>query len=94
VLIGYSQGADVLPFILQHLGEPARKSLAATVALSLSTTATFEFHVSNWMGALGAAALGLTLPVLRLGSNNRQAASSLPVSADSIGCPDLVPVPG
>ena len=53
VLIGYSQGADVLPFILNRLLERTRSSIVATVALSLSTTATFEFHVRNWVGASG-----------------------------------------
>jgi type IV secretory pathway VirJ component len=53
VLIGYSQGADVLPFILERLLERTRSSIVATVALSLSTTATFEFHVRNWVGASG-----------------------------------------
>jgi type IV secretory pathway VirJ component len=53
LLLGYSQGADVLPFILNRLPAKTRASIAATVALSLSTTATFEFHVSNWVGASG-----------------------------------------
>lgn len=53
VLIGYSQGADVLPFILNRLPERTRTSVVVTVALALSTTATFEFHVRNWVGASG-----------------------------------------
>jgi type IV secretory pathway VirJ component len=53
VLIGYSQGADVLPFLVNRLPASTRASLVSAVALSLSTSATFEFHVSNWMGASG-----------------------------------------
>jgi type IV secretory pathway VirJ component len=53
VLIGYSQGADVLPFIVNRLPASTRASLVSAVALSLSTSATFEFHVSNWIGASG-----------------------------------------
>jgi type IV secretory pathway VirJ component len=53
VLMGYSQGADVLPFILNRLPEATRASVVSAVALSLSTTATFEFHVSSWIGASG-----------------------------------------
>jgi type IV secretory pathway VirJ component len=53
VLIGYSQGADVLPFIVNRLPESSRASLVSAVALSLSTSATFEFHISSWMGASG-----------------------------------------
>jgi type IV secretory pathway VirJ component len=53
VLMGYSQGADVLPFILNRLPDGTRASVVSAVALSLSTTATFEFHVTNWIGASG-----------------------------------------
>jgi type IV secretory pathway VirJ component len=53
VLIGYSQGADVLPFLLNRVSPKTRKAIVSTVALSLSTTATFEFHVRDWVGAPG-----------------------------------------
>jgi type IV secretory pathway VirJ component len=53
LLIGFSQGADVLPFVLNRLPEETRPQVVGAVALSLSTTATFEFHVSNWIGASG-----------------------------------------
>jgi type IV secretory pathway VirJ component len=53
VLIGYSQGADVLPFILNRLPPQSRRAVVSAVALSLSTTATFEFHLASWVGASG-----------------------------------------
>jgi type IV secretory pathway VirJ component len=53
VLIGYSQGADVLPFLQNRLSAKTRGAIVSAVALSLSTTATFEFHVRNWVGAPG-----------------------------------------
>ena len=53
LLIGFSQGADVLPFVLNRLPQEIRPQVVGAVALSLSTTATFEFHVSNWIGASG-----------------------------------------
>jgi type IV secretory pathway VirJ component len=53
LLIGYSQGADVLPFLLNRLSPKTRSAIVSTVALSLSTTATFEFHLSNWVGTPG-----------------------------------------
>jgi type IV secretory pathway VirJ component len=52
-LIGYSQGADVLPFIINRLPPEGRRAVVSAVALSLSTTATFEFHLSSWVGASG-----------------------------------------
>ena len=50
VLIGYSQGADVLPFIVNRLGPASRQVVAGTALIGLSDTAFFEFHVSHWLG--------------------------------------------
>ena len=33
--------------------DDTRRDIVSAVALSLSTTATFEFHLSNWIGASG-----------------------------------------
>jgi type IV secretory pathway VirJ component len=53
VLIGFSQGADVLPFIVNRLSDRTRASVASAIALSISTDATFEFHLADWVGASG-----------------------------------------
>jgi type IV secretory pathway VirJ component len=49
ILIGYSQGADVMPFALSRLPKSSHAAVKATVLLALSTTAAFEFHLSNWV---------------------------------------------
>lgn len=49
ILIGYSQGADVLPFVVNRLPEDTKKIVRLTVLLGLGTNATFEFHLSNWI---------------------------------------------
>ena len=49
ILIGYSQGADVLPFVLNRLPAATRKQVRLTALLGLGTSATFEFHLSNWL---------------------------------------------
>jgi type IV secretory pathway VirJ component len=49
VLLGFSQGADVLPFIWNRLPASERAAVKATVALSIGQHATFEFHVANWV---------------------------------------------
>jgi type IV secretory pathway VirJ component len=49
VLVGYSQGADVLPFVVNRLSPPMRARLAGAAAIGLSDKALFEFHVSNWI---------------------------------------------
>lgn len=51
VLIGFSQGADVLPAAIPHLPAATRDSLDATALLSVGKLADYEFHLSNWLGA-------------------------------------------
>lgn len=49
LLIGYSQGADVLPFAIPRLPAATRSAVALTALLGLSERAQFEFHISNWI---------------------------------------------
>lgn len=49
IVIGYSMGAEVLPFALDRLPEATRQRVAYAAALAPGLNATFEFHVSNWM---------------------------------------------
>ena len=48
VLIGYSRGADVLPFAVSRLPEPMRRRVVLVALLSPSKSATFEFKVADW----------------------------------------------
>jgi type IV secretory pathway VirJ component len=50
LLIGYSQGADVLPFAVNRLPDTTRSRVALTALIGISQTASFEFHVTNWLG--------------------------------------------
>jgi type IV secretory pathway VirJ component len=50
VLIGYSQGADVLPFAVNRLPDASRTRLAQTVLMGLGQNASFEFHLADWIG--------------------------------------------
>ncbi|MGA2399596.1 MAG: AcvB/VirJ family lysyl-phosphatidylglycerol hydrolase [Steroidobacteraceae bacterium] len=49
LLIGYSQGADVLPFAVNRLAPATRTRIALAVLMGMSEHAVFEFHVSNWI---------------------------------------------
>ena len=49
-LIGYSFGAEVLPFLVERLPEDLRQRVAAVVLLGPGKTASFEFHLSDWLG--------------------------------------------
>ncbi|WP_449466340.1 virulence factor family protein [Stenotrophomonas humi] len=50
VLVGFSQGADVLPAAINQLPESTASMLRMTTLMSAGTNADYEFHVSNWIG--------------------------------------------
>lgn len=50
MLIGYSQGADVLAFAVNRLPADLKAQLSAVVLLGMGEHAAFEFHMSNWLG--------------------------------------------
>jgi type IV secretory pathway VirJ component len=50
VLIGYSFGADVAPFLFNRLPEELRERVALIVLLSPGLRADFEFHLTDWLG--------------------------------------------
>ncbi|MGB3393637.1 MAG: AcvB/VirJ family lysyl-phosphatidylglycerol hydrolase [Stenotrophomonas sp.] len=50
LLIGFSQGADVLPAAINQLPADTRARLAMSVLLSPGERADYEFHVGNWLG--------------------------------------------
>jgi type IV secretory pathway VirJ component len=49
LLIGYSQGADVLPFAVNRLPAATRARVALVAVMGLSEHALFEFHLSSWI---------------------------------------------
>ena len=49
LLIGYSQGADVLPFAVNRLPEATKAAVSLMAILGMSEHALFEFHVSSWI---------------------------------------------
>ena len=50
VLIGYSFGADVLPFLVSRLPEDLRARIAGVCLVGLSPQASFQFHLTSWLG--------------------------------------------
>jgi len=51
LLVGYSQGADVLPFAVNRLPPITRSSLDLVALIGLGRLAAFEFHISNWIAS-------------------------------------------
>ncbi len=50
VLIGYSLGADVLPFMMNRLAEDLQPLVGTVVFMGPSASAEFEFHLGDWLG--------------------------------------------
>ena len=53
LLVGYSFGADALPFLVNRLPAQTLAQVSSVSLLGLSDTAAFEFHVSSWLGGGG-----------------------------------------
>jgi type IV secretory pathway VirJ component len=53
LLIGYSFGADVLPFFVNRLPAGLLEKVRLLALLGPSETADFEFHVTDWLGGGG-----------------------------------------
>jgi len=53
VLVGYSFGADVLPFLVNRLPADVATLVHSVVLLGLSPNASFEFRLSSWFGGGG-----------------------------------------
>lgn len=51
LVIGYSMGADVLPFALNRLPSETLGHVSFAAALAPGTEAQFEFHLTDWVGA-------------------------------------------
>jgi type IV secretory pathway VirJ component len=50
VLMGYSLGAEIVPFIVNRLPNEIKLRVEATVLLSPDVTTDFEIHVTNMLG--------------------------------------------
>jgi type IV secretory pathway VirJ component len=68
LLIGYSFGADVLPFLYTRLPPELRDGIASVSFLALSDTATFEFHVADWIPGAGDGGRATVPEVARMGA--------------------------
>ncbi|HEV3050363.1 MAG TPA: AcvB/VirJ family lysyl-phosphatidylglycerol hydrolase [Longimicrobium sp.] len=48
VLVGYSMGADVLPFLINRLPDETRARIGGVALLALAHDAVFEFRIEQW----------------------------------------------
>ncbi len=50
LLIGYSLGAEIVPFVVNRLPEDIKSKITSAVLLSPGLTTDFEIHISNMLG--------------------------------------------
>ncbi|MGP8034971.1 MAG: AcvB/VirJ family lysyl-phosphatidylglycerol hydrolase [Steroidobacteraceae bacterium] len=51
LLVGYSFGADVMPFVVNRLPADLRARIASVSLLGIDSNASFEVSVSDWVGS-------------------------------------------
>lgn len=65
LLIGYSYGADVLPFLLHHMPDAVRKQVRGSVLIGPATKTEFEFNVAELQRESGPPEGELVAPQLK-----------------------------
>jgi type IV secretory pathway VirJ component len=50
IIIGYSQGAEIVPFLVTHFPADLKSKVISEVMLSPATTTDFEIHITNMIG--------------------------------------------
>jgi type IV secretory pathway VirJ component len=65
IVVGYSFGADVAPFMIRRLPDDLRTHVRLVALLGVSQTANFEFHLTDWLGGSGGSDALPTLPEIR-----------------------------
>jgi type IV secretory pathway VirJ component len=50
IIMGYSQGAEIVPFLVTHFPDVLKSKVISAVMLSPATTTDFEIHITNMIG--------------------------------------------
>lgn len=64
LLVGYSFGADAMPYMVDRLDPATRAKVARISLLGLSSTADFQFHLSSWLNVSSDTSLP-TIPAIQ-----------------------------
>jgi type IV secretory pathway VirJ component len=92
ILIGYSFGGQVMPFIVNRLPADLRKRVATITLLAPGSFASFEFHASDWIPGRESGGLPVVPEIQRM---ERIPLLCLYGDGDtSTFCPDLPPALG
>ncbi len=87
VLIGYSLGADIVPFAANRLNAELKSRMELIALLGPGLQVDFEFHLSNWLGSSSKTALPTMPEVMKLG-DTRLLCFYGEKETDSL-CPDI-----
>jgi type IV secretory pathway VirJ component len=68
LVVGYSMGADVAPFLINRLPPATRARVGAAALIAMAHDAVFEFHVHQWWGPSSAPSLATRPEIERLRS--------------------------
>lgn len=66
LLVGYSFGADVMPFVYNRLPADLKSRVTGIALLAVSDRADFEVHVADWVGAEGEGGLDVGPELARI----------------------------
>jgi type IV secretory pathway VirJ component len=66
LLVGYSFGADVMPYMIANMAPAARARIAGVTLLGLSPSADFQFHLTSWLDISSGDSLPTVPAVARL----------------------------
>ena len=89
LLVGYSFGADVLPFITADLPPASRSHVARLSLIGLSPKADFQFHFASWLNVSSSAALPTVPRIDTLRGLPLQCIRGIAESASA--CPAIAP---
>jgi type IV secretory pathway VirJ component len=70
LFVGYSRGADVLPFMINRLPAELRSKTRLIALLGPSPKVEFEFHIGDWMRSSSRNGFAVKPEVDRLSSHN------------------------
>ena len=70
ILVGYSQGADTLPFMVSRLPKDLKAKVNTVALLGLDGGANFEFHFSDWLASNSVGAYKVTPEIQKLRDMN------------------------
>ena len=93
ILVGYSFGADVLPAVANRLPADLQERIRLIALIGPSHTATFEFHVGDWLGLGGDKGLPVAPEVKKLQGKRFVCLYGQDEGKDSL-CPEIDPQPG